>query len=61
MDDSFLQNARMLEDILAHDDSFTVMRLMQAYETSPDKIAFVAALIGRLMMQEKRKELSFKD
>lgn len=51
----------MLEDILAHDDSFTVMRLMQAYETSPDKIAFVAALIGRLMMQEKRKELSFKD
>jgi hypothetical protein len=55
MDDPFLSRARVIDEILAHPDSFTVIRLMQHYDIDSDKDTFVVALIARLMLAEGRR------
>jgi hypothetical protein len=43
-----------IDGILVHLDSFTAERLMQRYETASDKTAFVAALIGKVLLHQHR-------
>jgi hypothetical protein len=52
--DSFLLSIKVIDDILASPDSFSAERLMQRYEAANDKIAFVAALIGKVMLSRHR-------
>jgi hypothetical protein len=53
MDNSFTLASKSIDEILAQIDAFTAERLMQAYESS-NKTAFVAALIGRIVLNELR-------
>jgi hypothetical protein len=46
---------KAIDEILASPDSFSAERLMQHYETAHDKTAFVAALIGRVLLERHRR------
>ena len=52
MTDSFVLNARRIDEILAKNDAFAAERLFQAYRASADQGAFTVALIGRLLVAE---------
>jgi hypothetical protein len=54
MPDSFQLSAKEIDGILASPDSFTAQRLMQRYETASNKTAFVAALIGKVLLNRHR-------
>ena len=47
-------HTKEIEHIMAAKDSFVVNRLMQHYRSTHDKEAFVAALIGRMMVDSLR-------
>ena len=47
-------HTKEIEEIMAAKDSFVVNRLMQRYRSASDKEAFVAALIGRMMVDSIR-------
>jgi len=51
----FQKSVAEIDMILASLDSFSAERLMQRYETASDKTAFVAALIGRVLLDAHRK------
>jgi len=53
--DPFCEANKEIDALLAEPDSFTVVRLMQRYETAADKTAFVAALIGRVLLDCHRQ------
>lgn len=51
---SFILNAKMIDEIFVANDAFVAERLLQTYRASADKEAFVAALIGRLLVDSLR-------
>jgi hypothetical protein len=53
-DDPFRQCTKTIDGILARIDSFTAARLIQAYEAHPDKTAFVAVLVGQVLVGKAR-------
>jgi hypothetical protein len=54
MPDSFQLSVEEIDNILASPDAFAAERLMQRYETTHDKTAFVAALIGQVLLLKAR-------
>jgi len=56
MANPLLMQGQRIDEILAARDSYTANRLVTQYHTSNDKEAFIAALIGRLLLEISRRE-----
>jgi hypothetical protein len=56
MDILFRLSVKAIDDILYAPDAFSAERLMQHYDTAPDKTAFVAALIGKIVTAHYSKK-----
>jgi hypothetical protein len=54
MPDSFRLSIETIDRILASPDVFTAECLLQHYETAPNKFAFVAALVGKVLLNRHR-------